>query len=398
MSPFNGNDSLDSMATFETFHNSTSSSVITETVTDIISTLSSSLPVSTLFESFNNTNLTADVNATESVPLTNDNDKLLTTQQTLILNAITGSIGVLGNLFVCCVFIRAKSLRTLTNFFIINQSIIDLLTSITFLANKCGPSSIWVPPGIAGEILCKLWLSGYIMWSFIMASSVNLTVMTLERYVAMLHPMKHRCGYTWTKARIIAAFVWIFPFLAELLWAFANYNTDNGYCSVQWYSEVASKVSGVLFFCLEWVFPVTAMSFTYVSILILLKRRSKSKLNEGIVQNTHGNRSQADKARHNVTKTLFIVSIVYLLCWSLQAWEYFLYSVVEVIPLFSKFHDFAVILAFTNMCVNPFIYSIQYESFRKGIVVAFCGTKKKYVKSGAPKSGIVNISMTVSKE
>ncbi|XP_070572990.1 somatostatin receptor type 5-like [Ptychodera flava] len=336
-------------------------------------------------------------------PSVSGNDGLLTAEQTLILNAVTGSIGVLGNLLVCFVFIRVKGLRTLTNFFIVNQSIIDLLTSIAFLANKCGPKNIWVPPGFWGELLCKLWLSGYLMWSLIMTSSVNLTVMTLERYVAMVHPLKHKYSYTWRKARLIAAFVWIFPFAAELFWAFANHNGDNGRCYIQWYSDVASKVSGVLFFCIEWVFPVTAISLTYISILVLLSRRSKSKLSEDMAGTTQGNRSQElmERARRNVTKTLFIVALAYLICWTLQAWEYFLYSVVELIPLFSVFHDFAVILAFTNMCVNPFIYALQYEPFRNGILEAFCCKKKKrdrYLHDTSTKTGIENIAMTTSTE
>ncbi|XP_006825397.1 bombesin receptor subtype-3-like [Saccoglossus kowalevskii] len=340
-------------------------------------------------------------NATEA-PSVLQSDKLLTREQAFIMNAAIGTVGLFGNALVCVVFMRVKSLRSLTNYFIFQQSIIDLFVSIIFLAKKCGPTNIWVPPGILGEILCKVWLSGYLTWSLIMTSSMNLTAMTLERYSAVVYPMKHRFSYTLRKARIISAFVWLIPFSLELLWAFAVSNSNMGYCSIKWYDDVAQMASGVFFFCMEWVIPVSAMAFTYSSILVTLWRRSSNqRLQEGSrKQRRDGNKDKTvplvERARRNATKTLFIVALAYLICWTPQAWEYFLYSVLHVLPLHSVFHDIAILLAFTNMCVNPVIYTLQYEPFRKGVATLFCCEKNDRIDMS--KNGIENISMRMSKE
>ncbi|XP_070573589.1 allatostatin-A receptor-like [Ptychodera flava] len=319
--------------------------------------------------------------------------RLLTKQQSFILNAFIGSLGVLGNGMVCFVFARVKKLRTLTNVFIINQSIVDLCTSSMFFTKKCILNKLVIPQGIVGDVICKLWDSGFVVWSLIMVSSSNLAALTLERYFAIVHPVQHRHRYTWGKAKIAILLVWLVPFAAEAVWAFANFNTNTGDCDYEWYNFTAKKISGVLYFCLEWAFPVSAMAFTYMCILVSLKRRAspKSTLAKG-----PSSERIMERACRNVTKTLITVSVIYLICWTPQALEYFLYSVAEILPNYSPIEDVVILLAFSNMCVNPIIYSVQFRPFREGIVKAFDCRKNK--DPTRIKSGIENISMSISNE
>ncbi|XP_006821446.1 allatostatin-A receptor-like [Saccoglossus kowalevskii] len=356
----------------------------------------------------------ASINTTETVNVGSwilSSDRFLTEDQTLIMNITMGILGIVGNFIVCFVFLRVKSqLRTLTNMFILNQSVLDLFTSVVFLIRKTGPRIV-VPVGVLGELYCKLWKSGYTTWSLLMASSLNLIVLTLERYLAVVHPIKHRNNITKRKVQIVIPFIWVVPALLELFWAFANYNDGFGNCRIEWYSKFVAKFSGVIFFLLELPIPLGVIIVVYTRIIFQLLSRSHnqetrdnevscsvkrdnkclpeaqncSEANLRVSLTTGGNSvnvtrkdkakqkqdSSFDRSRRNVTKTMFIVSVVYVICWTPQSFWFFLFNVTETVPLYSRFHDIAVLLAFLNMCVNPVIYAFQYRQFRIAIMKAF---------------------------
>ncbi|XP_077988206.1 trace amine-associated receptor 1-like [Glandiceps talaboti] len=344
--------------------------------------------------------------------------RFLTAHQSLILNATIGSLGVVGNFLVCFVFSRLKKqLSTFTKVFIFNQSAIDLATSVAFLIRKCSPRIV-VPADFSGDLYCMFWKSGFVSWSLLMASSLNLTTLTLERYLAVIHPVMHRNRVTRKKVSIAILFIWVIPFLLELFWAFANFNSGRGGCYIQWYSVVASKLSGMLYFTEEWLLPLGVIIFSYSKISWhLVKKTRESNRNDVVqvsmvdkeggqqsnlpitAQNTlappirnlnnptpsenqpaasvsqqNGSKkaeTALERSRKNVTKTLFIVSVAYVICWTPQALWFFLYNVTETVPLYSRFHDVAVLMAYTNICINPFIYAFQYPPFRAGLKKLF---------------------------
>ena len=72
--------------------------------------------------------------------------------------------------------------RQLTNAFIINQSIIDLLASLLMVLHQYSYMKSKLT-GTGGIVYCKLWKSRAIMWSLFMASTYNLLAMNIERYM-----------------------------------------------------------------------------------------------------------------------------------------------------------------------------------------------------------------------
>ena len=72
---------------------------------------------------------------------------------------IIGIIGIVGNAFVAVVLLRFTDMRRkLTNIYIINQTLVDCATSV-FLFTSTIFQDESLPPGIAGEIKCRLWLA-----------------------------------------------------------------------------------------------------------------------------------------------------------------------------------------------------------------------------------------------
>lgn len=79
----------------------------------------------------------------------------------------------------------------------INQSAID-----TWLA---GIVIIWSVGAITGDnlnhesifdqFLCRFWFGELPLWAAILSSRYHVLLMTIERYLAIVHPVKHKVPY-----------------------------------------------------------------------------------------------------------------------------------------------------------------------------------------------------------
>ena len=77
------------------------------------------------------------------------------------------------------------------------------------------------------------------------------------------------------------------------------------------------------------------------------------------------------RARRNVIKTFVIVCVTYFICWTPNHVTYLWFFLGGDLDFDSAPYFFTVILAFLNMCVNPFIYTFKYHKFQVGLKRAF---------------------------
>ena len=104
-----------------------------------------------------------------------------------ILLIFITAIGVVSNTFAIIVLSRYKKLYSrLGSVLILNQCLIDLCASILSLSYW-----IWMLEGemfhspwkgAAGQLHCRVWVTGVFHWSLMTSSTYNLLMITLERY------------------------------------------------------------------------------------------------------------------------------------------------------------------------------------------------------------------------
>ena len=83
---------------------------------------------------------------------------------------VVGAIGIIGNTFVIIVIFYTKQMRkALTNIFILNQSYIDVLVSTFVVFNGFLEDPNAMPPGLAQEIYCRLWVREVLCGDFLIA-------------------------------------------------------------------------------------------------------------------------------------------------------------------------------------------------------------------------------------
>ena len=294
-----------------------------------------------------------------------------------ILQTIIGLLGICGNGLVCVVIIKVHFMHTITNAFIFNQSLIDLLASLLFLLYNVIPIPKPIPPGVTGVLLCSLWVSEYFVWMFFYMSTFNLVALTLERYLAIVFPFRYQVLGTRRNVIVTILCVWVFASLFNLTEMFL-YHYENGKCkrNVMAHSVVYDTVTFIVMYLL----PVIIMLVVYIHIMVVLKNGASrigpapaaavAPRGGGAVDNQ---RESLMRARRNTFKTLLLVFITFTICWTPCQITLFLFHIGFDVDFESAIYIILVVMVASNSCLNPFIYSIKYKQFRKALKTLFRG-------------------------
>jgi hypothetical protein len=125
---------------------------------------------------------------------------------TLTCMGVIDICAFIGNLLVICAFFRTRRLQTVTNYFIASLAFADALVA-TFV----------LPLGIyyyqrnrswrLGLILCDLWVSSDVL--LCTSSILNLTCISVDRYMAITRPLTYTAYRSKFLARVMILLVWI---------------------------------------------------------------------------------------------------------------------------------------------------------------------------------------------
>lgn len=276
-------------------------------------------------------------------------------------------LGLLGNSLVIYMIIRYRTMRTVTNFFIANLALADLLVD-TF----CLPFTLvytLLDEWKFGAVLCH-------MVPFAQALSVHvsiqtMTVIALERYRCIIFHLGRRL--TWHSSFLIMALTWTMSaILAAPLAIFREYHHEEilsinlriSVCSEKW--PHGTSRDGVIYslsmLLLQYIIPLAIISYAYICIWIKLKNHiSPSTRNDSV------------NRRKKTTKMLALVVVVFAICWlpfhviqlasdldlALRLKEYKL--------IYTVFHIVAMCSTFTN----PLLYGWMNKNYRNGFLMVF---------------------------
>lgn len=279
---------------------------------------------------------------------------------------VIGTVGLLGNGFVIYVIFSFKGLRKKTdNLFIINQSALDLMVAVLLIGDATtrfveGYNSGL--KGLAGEVYCRLWLSGVLQWSMLVSSTYNLIMITIERYLMVVHPFHHKVAFTRKKAIIIMVAVWMIGIGYEFLSGIPTTVVVDGVCipfsnfpSPDWQKAYGFITITVAFFVPTIVHPVL-----YGHMVVVMRKRAS---NLGNQSSTDGQR--LSRTQRNLLKTSAIITICFFLCWSWNQMAFFFFNLGVNYDMTSSFHLFTIIAVNFNCCINPFVYVVKYEEFKR---------------------------------
>lgn len=294
----------------------------------------------------------------------NSNSKLEMTQD-IIITAIS-ILGTIGNAFVLIIVFRAKDdmKNSLSTIFLVNQSLLDGTASILLMTDHWTERLIDVKslePSIV-QWYCKAWFGGVPVWGILAASTYNLVVLSLERYLCVRYPIAHK-NFSYKKTILIAFLIW----MIFIPYQFSHQTTtskvlEDGTCGQfsNWPNDSTRRGIGIFLIFIQFILPLIIITFTYTSLAIIFSRRNSNVhplQNNQIVNNT--------RIRKNSIKTFALVAFAFIFCWFWNQTYFLGFQFNLIKKLDGDYYQFTVFMVFVNCCVNPFIYTFRYDKFKK---------------------------------
>ena len=253
------------------------------------------------------------------------------------LYVIIAFLAVFGNGLVVGSFIRHSRLRTITNYFVVSLAIADIIVGIISIP-------IWITMllySTGGETISTVY---NVLDLFAGTCSIlHLVAISLERFFAVVYPIRHRN----TSAKVYYVFlvaVWIIPAAA---------------CGSSVELRKTNREANMLFlFIAFFVLPLLVILFTYARIWHAANSR---------IQPSH-ERSRSMKRDMRIAVTIALVIGFFVIAWlpffTVQLLLVFcqqcrprIYS--TDLLLFVKF------MHYSNSAVNPIVYAVKIPEFRR---------------------------------
>ena len=284
-----------------------------------------------------------------------------------VLYCIVGIIGFLDNLLVIVVIATSRPMRKRrTNWFLINQSVIDMLTAGTLAVQAYTPN-IRIS-GLADILYCKFWFSTYLLWIFAMASIYNLLMITLERYLAIVHPVWHKNHVTWKVTVVGMVTPWLVGGVYSLYIPLLATVVDETCVILKYNSVLEGRILGVVTFIVQFALPLVTMIVCYTKIVLVFTKRRRATGSDAISSTEDKSRN---KPKDNVLKTLVTVCVAFFLCWVWNQVFFLLLNLGLNVSMSSPFYPFSVVAAQINCAINPLIYAAKYQEFRVELLQLF---------------------------
>ncbi|XP_051968823.1 neuropeptide FF receptor 1-like [Xyrauchen texanus] len=291
------------------------------------------------------------------------------------------SLCMLGNILVCVIVLKNRQMRTVTNIFILNLAISDLLVGIFCLPITLVDNLITGWP--FDVVICKM--SGLVQGASVSASVFTLVVIAVERFRCIVYPFQQKLtqrqsiimiGFIWALATAIMCPSAVTLTVSQDVLHFMVDRDNIVYplftCWEAWPDQSMRKMYTTVLFSLIYLAPVTLIVIMYTRIAIKLVKSPAS------IRDAHAAEESRRVFRRKlrVVNMLLIVALLFTVSW-LPLWilimltDYGNLSESQLDLVAVYIFPFAHWLAFFNSSVNPVIYGYFNENFRSGFQAAF---------------------------
>uniref|UniRef100_A0A8C7T395 5-hydroxytryptamine receptor 1B n=1 Tax=Oncorhynchus mykiss TaxID=8022 RepID=A0A8C7T395_ONCMY len=358
-------------------------------------------------------NFTNDTYVTKSSEL-KENEESLAYQTSLAVILFVFTLATtLSNAFVIATIYQSKKLHTPANFLIASLAVTDLLVSILVMpiCVLYTVSHTWT----LGQVICDIWLSSDI--TCCTASILHLCVIALDRYWAITDAVEYSKKRTPARAAGMIATAWVIAIcisLPPLFWrqvkaeelTECNVNTDHIFYTI--YSTFGA-------FYIPTLLLIVLYGRIYVEARKIILKQSPKKVGKRLTSarlvtnspgsvastsplqcgrhDTHSGDTGSSASENQVkvtvsdallekkrisaarerkaTKTLGIILGAYIICWL----PFFIYTLVVATCetcFYPELFDFFNWLGYLNSLINPIIYTMSNDDFKKAFHKLLC--------------------------
>ncbi|XP_038565730.1 trace amine-associated receptor 13c-like [Micropterus salmoides] len=281
--------------------------------------------------------------------------------EAVLVNIVLSSISLLTvalNMLVIISVSHFRQLHTPTNIFLVSLAVSDFLVGLLLMPVKILKGSCW----FLRDLMCPLY--NCVSFSITSSSVGNMVLISLDRYVAICHPLHYTTRITERRVKLCVCLCWFCSvFYSSLLFKDdltqpGRHNSCYGECV-----GVIDQIAGAVDLVLTFIVPVTVIIVLYMRVFVVAVSQARA-MRSHITDVTQqiSKIPKTKKSELKAARTLGVLVVVFLICFC----PYYGMSLAGD-SLLSTSASFGIYLFYFNSCLNPVIYAMFYPWFRKAV-------------------------------
>ncbi|XP_033117962.1 rhodopsin-like [Anneissia japonica] len=271
---------------------------------------------------------------------------------------VFGLIGSVGNAVVVVVIMRSKSLRSkLTYQLVCNLACSDFVASVFMIPRP----DIAYDQSIVMKIVCRVYGSDFPLWMSFVVSVMAMLMIALDRYWAIVSPLKYQTITLSGKTFLLIVFPWVAGFVIQGFCIIVRDVDECGKCRNFYNWEYALPMVGSTVFIFSYLIPIICMMFLYYKIIQSMSTMAKNMADY-----------QQDKAAKTLAKTktkmvwvFFALTVFFTVTWGPDQFLYLSYTMGASVYKGTVYNKLIVLIAFSNSIINPYVYAFTQNTVRR---------------------------------
>ncbi|ELT88448.1 hypothetical protein CAPTEDRAFT_188610 [Capitella teleta] len=292
--------------------------------------------------------------------------------------ALLGVVGMVGNSIVLWLLTSSKELRKrLTTTLLINQSAIDLVSSVALSATYV---YAMYPPATyttrLDSVGCMLFDAKLLVFCTLNTSTFCLVLITLERFLMIVYPVQHRVWMAKWKLAAMATAAWIWGFFGNAAITIPFVWTEDGVCHLFiWPDKLLQGLFAVMYYACVFLIPGIFFVYAYIRMHWIIRKRRHS-----VHPNMNVNENRLSASQIHLTKICLMVTMAFIICWMPNQTYFMLFQIGHDLEYGGMFWLVTQYLCFINSCINPFIYAFKHVGIRAAFKGKFATGNKTEVQ------------------
>ena len=212
---------------------------------------------------------------------------------------IIGVVGTAANALVLYAMVASKQHKR--HALIVNQNVLDLSGSLLLVVIYALKISDLYLTGSLGYWICMIIISENLLWCALEGSVLNLAIITLDRYLKIVHPVWSKTYLRKWTTYCLVAFPWIGAVIFNMCVTFKTSAVIDGVCHgyIIWEDRIVKIVHGVCYFVFFYAGILMIFVVCYWRILTSIRRQAKVMASHSAAGTARSNTAQAP-ADHRV--------------------------------------------------------------------------------------------------
>ena len=274
---------------------------------------------------------------------------------------------LIGNVLIIIAVYRFRRLQTITNRFVVSLACSDFLAGL-FISWQ---SAFNYNPSLDNVAITCISRLIQIQPSY--CSVLHLLAIAIDRYLAVLHPLRYHDFMTARVSNIMIALSWIFStFLTSLIIGTSRFELGVTQCML---NDIVPN--GVLIFVLQVTFTsvMLCMLYLYARIFWVAKRQMK-QINALMVMTADNPKKLGMKQELKAAKQLAFIVLVFVCChamfYIITTMGYFYEALGIPGEKFLIYYKISILIIFFNAFMNPIVYALKSKEFKEAFKRILC--------------------------